>query len=895
LLRALPLEDERRQQLMVLNPAGAVQDATLKWSGEWPNWQSYRAAARLKGLGWQPYEKFPGAHNISANVTASEKGGLLELDSAHSSVDFPRLFPHPHNFDTLKAEVSWARSKEGFELKVDNAAFANSHAAGYVLGRYVGGEGWIDVSGGLSRADASHVWRYVPLTVKEKARAWIEKALQQGHSNSVTLNLKGRLADFPFGHERPGLFEVRIRAKDGVLQYADKWPRIEKIVADVVFHNRSLSIESNDASILGAKLKGVRATIPDLKDPERVLNISGTAEGASREFLIFIEQSPLAEGAAAFTRKIQVEGPGRLVLKLDIPLKHPKETELAGQFQISNNRIRVHPDAPALERANAEAQFSRAGVQIDKATALVYGSPVSLSGSAERGGAMKASASGRIDTAKLREHLKHQALERLEGETAWRGSVHVQNKVAQFGIESDLEGLRIGFPAPIGKAPETKLLSKLEGRIGEAQAVSLSYGNVLATRVAGDWEKPRVTVHFGGPAPTPTQPGLWVSGSLPPIDVDEWQQALDGGGGSERKAALPAFRGADLKIAALTVGGRKFTELEVHASQKANAWNVKVAGDQVLGTFAWNPESQGSLNARFARLTIPVATAPAPERKRKIGDLPAVELTADEFQVGTRKLGALQVTARPQGEDWRLQALKLENPAATLTADGLWQTAAKRTQLNMKLDVNNIEQLLSRLDYPEAVKNGRATMEGLVSWMGPPYALDYPTLSGELKWQAHNGRFAKLKPGFGKLLSVLSLQALPRRMQLDFKDIFSEGYTFDSILATLELNQGVIATDDLTIVGPAATILMRGQVTIPEESQNLRVTVVPAIGGSVAVAAALLANPVAGAAAYVLQKILKDPLSKLVSYEYAITGSWSDPVVSKVKANHPATQQGESP
>ena len=60
-------------------------------------------------------------------------------------------------------------------------------------------------------------------------------------------------------------------------------------------------------------------------------------------------------------------------------------------------------------------------------------------------------------------------------------------------------------------------------------------------------------------------------------------------------------------------------------------------------------------------------------------------------------------------------------------------------------------------------------------------------------------------------------------------------------------------------------------------------------------AAALLANPVAGAAAYVLQKILKDPLSKLVSYEYAITGSWSDPVVSKLKANHPATQQGESP
>ena len=37
-------------------------------------------------------------------------------------------------------------------------------------------------------------------------------------------------------------------------------------------------------------------------------------------------------------------------------------------------------------------------------------------------------------------------------------------------------------------------------------------------------------------------------------------------------------------------------------------------------------------------------------------------------------------------------------------------------------------------------------------------------------------------PGIGKLLSILSLQALPRRVALDFKDVFSEGFSFDSIL-----------------------------------------------------------------------------------------------------------------
>ena len=34
------------------------------------------------------------------------------------------------------------------------------------------------------------------------------------------------------------------------------------------------------------------------------------------------------------------------------------------------------------------------------------------------------------------------------------------------------------------------------------------------------------------------------------------------------------------------------------------------------------------------------------------------------------------------------------------------------------------------------------------------------------------GQFTKIDPGIGKLLGVLSLQALPRRLQLDFRDVF---------------------------------------------------------------------------------------------------------------------------
>jgi uncharacterized protein YhdP len=93
----------------------------------------------------------------------------------------------------------------------------------------------------------------------------------------------------------------------------------------------------------------------------------------------------------------------------------------------------------------------------------------------------------------------------------------------------------------------------------------------------------------------------------------------------------------------------------------------------------------------------------------------------------------------------------------------------------------------------------------------------------------------------------------------------------------------VASTDNLRISGPAARIVMNGQVDLVKETQSLRVKVNPQLSDSVSVAGALIGGPVAGIAAFVAQKLLKDPLDQIASYEYDITGSWLDPQVNKVE------------
>jgi uncharacterized protein YhdP len=134
----------------------------------------------------------------------------------------------------------------------------------------------------------------------------------------------------------------------------------------------------------------------------------------------------------------------------------------------------------------------------------------------------------------------------------------------------------------------------------------------------------------------------------------------------------------------------------------------------------------------------------------------------------------------------------------------------------------------------------------------------------------------------------LSLQALPRRITLDFRDIFSEGFAFDQIVGVVSIDHGIATTDNFVILGPAARILMTGDVDLARESQKLHVRVAPSLSDSISIASGLVGGPVAFVATFLAQKILKDPFGQFIAYEYNVTGTWSEPQVSKVVRPTPA-------
>jgi uncharacterized protein YhdP len=340
--------------------------------------------------------------------------------------------------------------------------------------------------------------------------------------------------------------------------------------------------------------------------------------------------------------------------------------------------------------------------------------------------------------------------------------------------------------------------------------------------------------------------------------------------------------GVELRLARADVLGKRVHNLAVRASAGASGWSALVDADELAGQLDYRTEGAPRLVARLLHLTVPESSGDGGQAARKASDLPALDIVAERFSVRGKTLGRLELHAAPEGDDWRIDELAIANPDAKLDASGRWRGgAASASELKFTLQAADAGKFLGRVGYPDMVLGGKASLAGSLGWAGELPTLDYPSLSGDLKLSAEDGQFLEIEPGLGKLISLMNLQALPRRIALDFRDVFSKGFRFDRIDAVSRVEQGTMQLKQFHMAGPAAEVAMSGRVGLADETQALKVRVVPSLGGTASTAVAIV-NPVAGVAAAIAQKVLKNPLGQIFSHEFDVSGSWTDPKVTKI-------------
>lgn len=892
----LPLSEAQRDILKGWSPQGRYKSLDLKWEGAREAPQKYSIKSEFQNVGIKSLGKAPGFSNMSGSMQADEQGGKLKLEGKQATLDMPLVFRHLLNFDDLAATAKWRIKNQRVIFDLDKASFSNAHLSGSVSATYEyspGSAGHLDLTGALTRGDGTAAYQYIPRVVGDETYLWLKEAVLKGGSDDVRVKVKGPLDRFPFVDDREGIFQITAKVKDASLRYVPSWPQIENIQAYLDFHGKRMDITATGMT-LDTRLSRVKVVIPDLLPTEGVLEIDGEAQGATANFLRFIEESPVAQSIEHFTQAMKAEGNGKLALSLRMPLLHLENTRVTGSYQLTANKIWLSAQGPVLDQASGKIDFTDSSLTIPRITAQALGGPITISANPAPGGVVRVTAGGRFTAGGLQQAYPGALTQRLKGASDWSASIALRKKAANFTLVSNLVGLSSDLPYPLAKAAQESMPLKFERRLLDVNhdALDLSLGRALSARLLRDTEGEEAMVEKGAimlggaAAPAPVHDGVWVDGELEKLDADAWRSLAPTQ--DKGMSGLP-LGGVHLKVKTLDFLGRRFSNLNLNAWTQRDTWQATLDSDEMQGgEVSWREREGGKLVARFKQLTFPEA-APArgvPVAGGRDIELPALDIVIENAQLKKAKLGRLELLARKQGADWLIERMRMVNPEATFNADGVWQSwlAQPLTKLSLDLDVKDVGKLLARVGHPDRIKAGTAKLSGSLSWRGSPQDFNLASLSGDMKLDAHRGQFLKVDPGVGKLLGLLSLQSLPRRLTLDFRDVFSEGFAFDNIVGVMSVNQGVVATNDFVMQGPAAVVTMTGTTDLAKETQNLRVKVVPGVGDSVSLVA-FLGGPAVGLGAFILQKILKDPLGQIVAYDYAVTGTWDNPVVAKVKTD----------
>ena len=530
------------------------------------------------------------------------------------------------------------------------------------------------------------------------------------------------------------------------------------------------------------------------------------------------------------------------------------------------------------------------------------------------------------------------------GTSNYTASLGVRAGVAELSINSNLVGMALNLPAPFAKAADAPLPLLLEtaavkaslaagsdGVLHVQDQIQLDVGKLASIVFVRDVSGAEARVLRGAiavglaadeSAPLPSE-GVVANVSLAKLDLDAWSEVLSRAAGTDLSPVGVVTSGASasasylptsvaVRARELIVGGRRLSNVVVGGGREGLLWRANLDASEMNGYVEYRQSSgptAGRLYARLSRLAIAQNAAQEVESAldEQPASIPALDIVVEDFELRGKRLGRVEIdavnvaagtspAARELPREWRLNRFNISTPEAALTATGNWTNVnvqagplvarsikeRRRTALNFKLDINDSGELLNRFGMPGVVRKGAGKVEGQVAWLGSPITLDYPSMSGSFNVNVENGQFLKTDPGIAKLLGVLSLQSLPRRLALDFRDVFTEGFAFDFFRGDVNIAQGIAHTNNLQMKGVSAAVLMEGQADIAKETQKIKVVVVPEINAGSASLAYAAINPVIGLSSFLAQLILRKPLIEAATFELLVDGTWLDPRVTKV-------------
>ncbi|WP_040294896.1 YhdP family phospholipid transporter [Beggiatoa alba] len=904
-LEFIPASSTLRQSLATWQLTGALQNLRLTytpiqgWSGE----------TEFNHLNVQAAKNLPRLVDAQGYTQFSMQQGLLRLTQAGLVLKNPAWFSEPLVINQLQGQWQWQwrRDAQAWQFITQGFKVADNFTKVNIVGRLE-----VPIQGELPSSDlqllvekgqVNQAYRYVPDKLTPITHAWLKKALVSGSIDSGQIDVRGHWQTL-FADKNPQ-WRVSAQISNAYLHYDEQYPPIEKIQAELTMHGREMVISADKGRIFNSQLQAVTVIIDDITAHPAVLTVRGELQGTVADGLHFLQDSPLNK-SVNLDKDIQLSGDLGLKLDLQLPLTDNAHAITRGELRFSRTDFTHKALNVTLNQLNGSVFFDANKLLAQQLNGFLYDMPIQLAFQEDRQNPNKfieAELTGRANAQFIQRQLSSlsPAWENLPyhqwitGETTWRAAlklpVNRQNNAQQkIEIFSDLKGLALKLPPPLAKASESTRNLQITY---EQQQIEINYENVFNGIFQIDSQGlNKAGIQFGGVvASLPTPPIIQIAGHLSEWTLAIWQPVIRALPTTNQTHTLPIY--LDVNVGTLNAFGYRTQDLQLNAHYQNNQLQLALNNDDLRGQARWDMDKQ-QLNINFDKLLL-IANPQTEREKSPTKDkqitrinprqLPHIAFHADELQLDKIQLGNVNLFSHPTARGLNLELLEAKNAGFSLHVEGEWfaENTTHQTQLKVDLYSQDMSLLAHYLGYTASPIAGGMLQANLqAEWADTPYRFKLADLQGRLSLLLVDGHLTDVEPGVGRLFGLFDLQALPRRLAMDFSDVFVAGFGFNQIFGEFKFQQGIAQTDKLVIQAPAAQIEIQGQTNLLTQTYQQTATIIPHVSNTLSIAGTLVGGLAVGAVVMVVQKLLETEIEKTINYQYIISGDWQNPKITPV-------------
>ncbi len=896
---------------------GELRDGRVLYKPEASHNEKLQFDITFSELGMASSAAMPVISGLSARVQGNADTGRISFTEENAEVEYSSVETRETVPLTIHGQLSWAVTSSGYVLFTDKLSLRNEELDTHVAGSIGITEKccYIDMIAETDPVDVDTFITHIPYTKSFRLRDWLQKSVRDGQMQQARALFRGNTAAFPFDRHN-GVFQLALDVSGASLEYSPRWPVIGDITGQVGFVGRQMIINIASGRIFDAAISTATATIPDIFPRQKTVNIDGQIRGITDDLKKYIGQSPLGTNQmlSKLVTSLSADGNVDLGLQLSVPIRAPdRQTTINGRLQLDNTVLTTDLQGLQFTDIDGIVSFTRNSISAENISARYDNNPIRLSvqgSDTDVNNPVTVAIQGTGDNAFIARQVNHYfpgmsyinevLAERLSGSTDWQASLSYAKKPGQTGmqrtlkISSDLYGMNVNLPQPLTKHAYKKVPLEISKNLDDAEVpLKIRYGNILTSEILSDSINglQRADINFGNKTYMyPDHDGVLLFGAVTEMAPGEWMDLI-GTSGSGQERELMTIQ-ADLEFDNLHLFGQTFRDIKVRADHDLLNWNVGLSSESVSGslTIPLGTDKDQPIIADLDYLRLVRGSSGSNSKPVIPSKLRSISAHVDSFSYAGLDLGEMVFVAGAADYGLYIDTMSFTKPSFTIEASGKWNGTDgvnNSSDFTIQAHATEFNSMLKTFGYDvAAVKKGEANFAIDANWIGTPMDFSLDKLNGTLGLKIGKGQLLDIQPSAGRLFGLLSLQTLPRRLTLDFSDLFGDGMAFDVIEGNFVIRNGDAYTDDLIMKGPSVDISISGRTGLSTHDYDQTAVITPQISDSLAVASGFL-GPMGlglGTVLYLAGNMfepLQDSINKIMMFKYSISGSWNDPVIEK--------------